>query len=293
MSTGTSRRRPRRRLTEAERKERRARDRERMCEAAQALLSSDGWRHWVQVRATNGLGRYSFHNQLLIALQTAGRATFVAGYRAWLELGYHVDKGEKAIRILAPMAIKDDDADPEDDSDDEARIVFRAVSVFDRRQVSALPDREPEPLEPPTEPLTGESHAHLLDPLRRFAGELGFSVSFESIAGPEGGWCDQRARRIVVNADAPANAQVRTLVHELAHALGVGYRDYGRGRAEVIVDTVTFIVCSSLGLDVGCESVPYVASWGEDGALNAVTEFAQTIDALARRLEDALDAEPN
>jgi hypothetical protein len=80
------------------------------------------------------------------------------------------------------------------------------------------------------------------------------------------------------------------LVHELAHALGVGYEQFGRERAEVIVDTVTFIVCGSVGLDVGGESIPYVAGWGEDGALEAITEFAATIDTLARRLEDALAA---
>jgi hypothetical protein len=31
-----------------------------------------------------------------------------------------------------------------------------------------------------------------------------------------------------------------------------------------------------------------VAGWGEDGALDSVLEFAETIDTLARRLEDAL-----
>jgi hypothetical protein len=35
-------------------------------------------------------------------------------------------------------------------------------------------------------------------------------------------------------------------------------------------------------------AVPYVAGWGEDGALEAVTEFAKTIDELARRIENAL-----
>lgn len=35
------------------------------------------------------------------------------------------------------------------------------------------------------------------------------------------------------------------------------------------------------------ESVPYVAGWGETGALNAVNEYG-TIDRLARRIEDAL-----
>jgi hypothetical protein len=56
------------------------------------------------------------------------------------------------------------------------------------------------------------------------------------------------------------------------------------------VDTVTFIVCGAVGLDVSGESIPYVAGWGEDGALQAVTEFATLIDSLARRMESALNA---
>jgi hypothetical protein len=70
--------------------------------------------------------------------------------------------------------------------------------------------------------------------------------------------------------------------------LGFGYEGFGRARAEVIVDTVTFVVCRAVGLRVDGESVPYVGGWGEDGALDSVLEFAETIDTLARRLEDAL-----
>ncbi len=78
-------------------------------------------------------------------------------------------------------------------------------------------------------------------------------------------------------------------MHELAHALGLGYEQYGREQAEVLVDCVTYIVCASVGLDVGGESIPYIAGWGEDGALDAIREYAQTIDTIARRIEDALD----
>ncbi len=52
--------------------------------------------------------------------------------------------------------------------------------------------------------------------------------------------------------------------------------------------TVTYIVCSSVGLDVGGESVSYIAGWGEDGALAAIRTYAETIDTVARRIEDAL-----
>ena len=85
-----------------------------------------------------------------------------------------------------------------------------------------------------------------------------------------------------------ANTQVRVLVHEIAHALGVGYSEYGRRRAEVLVDTVTFIVCGAVGLDTGGSTVPYVAGWGESGELDAIRGYAEMIDQIARRIEGSL-----
>ena len=122
------------RLSEAEREQRRARDRERLKLAAEQLLSSDGWERWVRVRSRNGLARYSINNQLLIALARPD-ATFVAGFRSWLELGYQVGKGEKAIWILAPLKIKERDRASGEETG-ETRTVFRAVPVFDRAQVT-------------------------------------------------------------------------------------------------------------------------------------------------------------
>jgi hypothetical protein len=273
-------------LTDVEREQRRAQDRERLKRAAEQLLTSEGWRRWVVVRSRNGLARYSFNNQLLIALARPD-ATFVAGFRTWRELGYQVCRSEKAIWILAPMPVKERDRLSGEETG-EVRTWFRAVPVFDRAQVTA--GENARPLEPPCEPLEGDSHEHLLGPLERFARSLGFAVVFEQTTGAAGGWCDLKRRRIVVDAGRPANARVRILIHEIAHALGVDYQRYGRERAEVIVDTVTFIVSSSVGLEVGGEAIPYVAGWGEHGALDAVSECAGTIDQVARRIEGALDA---
>jgi hypothetical protein len=96
----------------------------------------------------------------------------------------------------------------------------------------------------------------------------------------------------IVIATGPANAQVRTLVHELAHAHGLGYAELGRERCEVLVDCVTYVVCGSVGLDVGGESIPYVAGWGEDGALDAIREYARNIDTVARHIEEAFAPVP-
>jgi hypothetical protein len=169
-------------------------------------------------------------------------------------------------------------------------VFFKTAFVFELSQTEPLAGVEPVALGPPCESLTGDSHAYLLAPLRAFAQSLGYAVSFERIEGSAGGWCDLKNKRIVVDADVPANAQLRTLIHETAHALGVDYEHYTRQQAEVIVDTVTFLSARSAGLRVDGESIPYVAGWGEDGALEAVTDFAETIDALARRIEDVLHA---
>ena len=278
-----------RKLSEAERDERRQADRDRLEQAARALLSSDGWQRWVKVRATNGLARYSFGNQLLIAMQRPD-ATYVAGFRAFLQLNRCVRKGERAIRILAPMSIgnRDSQAEQQADARETRRTVFRAVSVFDVAQTDALPGTDPVPLDPPCQPIEGDTHAHLMDPLAQLAEELGYSVDPRPLEGSAGGWCDSKQHVIVVNRDLPANAQVRVLVHEIAHALGIGYRDYGRERAEVLVDTAAYVVCGSVGLDVSGSSVPYVAGWGENGELDSVRKYAETIDGIARRIEDSL-----
>jgi hypothetical protein len=192
-------------------------------------LASDGWQRWVRVRVRGGLARLSLNNELLVALACPD-ATFAAGFKAWLRLGYCVRKGEKGDRIIAPTPIKASD-DRDDEHDAQTRALFTGVAVCDRPQVAPLEGVELTPLEPPCEPLTGDSHAHLLAPLQAFTPSLGFTVSFEPVPGATGGWCDQQAPRIVVEVDQPANARFRILIHETMHALGIACAEYGRDRA--------------------------------------------------------------
>lgn len=278
----------RRRLTDDERAQRRAHDRERLEQAARDLLTSGGWQRWVKVRSRNGLARYSLNNQLLIALH-APDAQFVAGFHAWKDLGRRVAKGQHGIRILAPMPLQARDDSDAKTEDERPRTLFKSVVVFDVAQTEVIDGCDPVPLEPERQPITGDSHAHLLCPLTALAGQLGFRVEQRKLDGAADGWCDPKRKEILVNERLPANARVRLLVHEIAHAYGIGYADRGRARAEVMVDCVTYIVCAQLGLDTSGETIPYVAGWGEDGALEAIQADAQTIDEVARQIENALD----
>jgi hypothetical protein len=271
---------------EQARTERRRADRERLRHAAEQLLSPEGWMRWVLARAT--FSGYSANNCMLLAQQCHERGIptqRVAGLRAWHKAGRRVRKGEKALRISVPVRYTPRGKDGEESG--ETRVFFRMACVFAFSQTDPLPGAKPRGPRQRCEPLHGSSHMHLLAPLGAFAQSLGYSVSFTALAGTARGWCDFERRSIRVDARAPANTQVRILIHECVHALGIDYERYGRNRAEVIADTVTFIACAGIGLAVDAESVPYVASWGDAGALAAVTESARTIDRLARRIEDA------
>jgi len=189
------------------------------------------------------------------------------------------------IRILAPVTIKQRDDNGEDTA--EKKVLFRTVAVFDVSQTDG-----PAIERPAVQPMTGDSHAAYLRPLEVLAHSLGFSVSYENLSEGLGGYCDATMKHIAVNKNEAVNQQVRVLIHEIAHALGVGYEEYGREQAEVLVETATFIVATSIGLDTTGSSIPYVAHWGAADAVKAIETFASVVDKLARTIEKAVkDAE--
>lgn len=278
--------------TPEEREQKRAEDRARVEASVRALLTSDGWRQWAETRAS--FHDYSFGNTMLIALQCP-QATAVAGFRHWLELERHVRKGEKGIRIMAPMVVGGSKEERSNvrkgaparndgwETDKGPRVMFRSVSVFDVSQT------EGEPLpEPPREPVTGDSHAGYLEKLTAYAASIGAPVRYAG-TGSAGGYYSEKDGEIVLSDEPrPANARVRTLVHELAHAVGVPtYKEHGQASAEVIVETAAHIVCGAIGLDTAGESIPYIAGWGERGDLAAIRTYAETVDKIARELEAA------
>lgn len=292
------RRSPRRKLSEEERAAKRAAERELMAAATQQLRSSEGWQRWLAVR--RHFHRYSLHNQLLIADQRPD-ATRVAGFRQWLKLGYAVRKGEHGISIWAPCPPskralrewKEAGADP----DERPRTRFRLVRVFDRAQVSALPEFPggPVDLDAPGQPIEGEGLAFLFPALRELGASIGSAIRARWIPGPAKGYYEPATRDIVVEEVGEgfsANAQVATTIHELSHALVRCERleedpRLSYAEEEVVVECVSHAVCASVGLDIAGAAVPYMASWGSG---EEIERYAALIDRLARRIEDAVAA---
>jgi hypothetical protein len=78
------------------RAQRRRDDREFAQGAVEALRTSAGFRAWL--RARRSFRSFSLANQVLIAMQDPD-ATYVAGFRRWLQLGYAPRRGSRALKI--------------------------------------------------------------------------------------------------------------------------------------------------------------------------------------------------
>jgi antirestriction protein ArdC len=286
----------RRKLTDDERAARREADRQKTREAVEALKTSEGWQRWLSLR--RHFHRYSLANQLLIALQKPD-ATCVAGFRAWLKLGYAVRRGERAIKIwipIPPSKHKLDEwrsrgADPAE----RPRTFFRLGPVFDRSQVDPLPPpAEPIALDPPIAPLEGDELAWAWPKLVTLASDLGSTVTVKWLPPGRGGSYNLTTHAIVINKAASVNQRVKTLVHELGHRLVRAEPHDDKApmtydEEELVVESVAFTVCGSLGFDTSSYSIPYLASWSEGAELETIERAAGVIDRIARRIEDALD----
>ena len=70
-------------------------------EGLKELFESEKYKSYLSTMSK--FHNYSFNNTLLIAMQKP-EATLVAGFKAWQKnFNRHVNKGEKGIRILAPV----------------------------------------------------------------------------------------------------------------------------------------------------------------------------------------------
>ena len=223
------------------------------------LRTSEGWQAWLKV--AKKFHRYSFFNQLLITTQCP-HASHVAGYRKWNELGRQVRKGEKGLKIFAPMTRKDEETQT------TKLVGFRLASVFDISQTDGdpLPDQ-------PVWPITESGPEGLWDHLQQnLPDDVTLEIRDDSLRG-ERGYLQREAKRIViVRAEEPS--MCATLLHELSHwfdaELEANPAIYAHTRAdcEVVAESAAWLVAQQVGLDVHSEAVHYLASWhGDDSAL--------------------------
>jgi hypothetical protein len=244
------------------------------------LTTSEKWTQYLDVQSK--FYRYSPNNVMLILLQNP-YATRVAGYNAWKALDHQVMAKESALRILAPMTYKRDDA-PEGENAREIRG-FKLVPVFDISQTEGpdLPDI--------VSKLEGLAPEGVFVKLTEFAQGIGFRVerpeSLESGANGDTTHSEGRIRVVSSNSEAQ---QAKTLAHEIGHALlhdpGVeATKDLERGLKELEAESAAYVICTALGMDTSDYSFGYVAGWA-----GGAPEALAGIKASTGRIQKAATA---
>ena len=245
---------------------------------ALTLARSDEYRAWLDHLAR--FHAYSVNNTLLIHLQHR-HASRVAGFHRWKTLGRSVKKGEKGIKILAPIVVKKRDDDANDDDPGRAVTFFKVVHVFDisQTQGDALPEI--------AHKLTGMAPAGAYDALAAVARAERLSIEYADLGPSCNGSYSPDVRRIRIATGRSEAQRVKTLAHELAHHFTES--DCDRPAAEIIAESVAYVVSDALGMDTSGYSFGYVASW-TDGDAAPIRETIADVQKVAHRLLDALES---
>jgi N-terminal domain of anti-restriction factor ArdC len=257
--------------------------------AVAAITSSDDWKRYMQF--ARAFHHYSFNNILLMMVQADKRdmapLTHVAGFRRWAELKHPVSKGEKGLRIFAPMVIKLKEGDQ---GYPGSRVVgFRLTTVFDVQQTEG----DAAPVAPVAQgTMSGTVARGALTALGDHAQSLGYPWRYGNTGKAEG-HTDMNRREIVISSEHE-NDDAQTfaiLSHEVAHATLHTDGDYEyakhRGVAETEAESVAYIVAGMFGVDMSDTSFHYVAGWARDPevVVTAGTRIMKTAKAIIDLIE--------
>ena len=209
---------------------------------------------------------YSFGNVLEIARQRPS-ASRVAGMYAWNQLGRRVKKGEKGIRILAPInGIKrKPDAEAEKDiTKQNTRVLvgFRNAYVFDVEQTEGVEL----PAMREVYGDVGENHDRLLAFIERRGIELVFTEKIAPALGMSYGG------RIAILPGQSKAETFATLVHELAHEM-LHKAERRTTTTKIVRETeaeaIAFVVGKAVGLEAGSASADYIHLYHGNASLLA------------------------
>jgi hypothetical protein len=207
---------------------------------------------------------YSFGNILEIARQKP-TATRVAGMYAWNQLGRRIKKGEKGIRILAPIVgVKrkpEEEAEKDITKQNHAVLVgFRNAYVFDVSQTEGaeLPAMRE------ISGDVGENRDRLLSFIEQQGIELVFTENIAPALGVSYGG------RIAILPGQSKAEEFSTLVHELAHEM-LHKAERRTTTTKVVKETeaeaIAFIISKAVGLETGSASADYIQLYHGNASL--------------------------
>ena len=251
------------------------------------------------------LAMSKFHNysplNIQMILRQNPRASHVASFKKWKdEFSRSVNKGEKALRIFAPITVKKRDSKTNEplldkDGKEITYTSFKLVPVFD---VSQTDGKE---LPKPVYELKGsyQDYGNLYKSAKEVSEANGVPISFSENTKGAKGYYSPVSNEIVIKKGLSEQHTLKTIFHEMAHSdlhnlEKRAETPFNLSTAELQAESVAFVVASHYGLDTSEYSFGYLANWTQDprglsdleGQIKIVQKEA---DSLIARIDQALE----
>ena len=234
---------------------------------------------------------YSLNNQLLIHMQKPD-STLCASYTTWKKFDRYVRKGEKGIRIICPSPYKMQTLqtvrDPKTgkpellaDGSKKKEMVEKIIPFYKVGYTYDISQTDGEPLPEVTTKLKGDLDSRQ-NKLKAALLEISpVPIHFQSISGETNGYYDLTKKEIVVDSSLSEKHSLKTLIHELAHALlhDTSIKDAPKDTPtrEVQAESVAYVVCQYFGIDTSDYSFGYISTWSSDKNIEELKKSLEVI----------------
>lgn len=270
------------------------------------MFESDKYRTYLQTMSR--FHKYSLNNTMLIAMQKPD-ATLVAGFNKWKDgFGRNVKKGEKGIKIIAPVPYKVKEEQQKLDPVTKAPLLdsngkiqmeeverqiptFRVVSVFDVNQT------EGKEIPSLVNDLVGnvEHFDAFMEALKRTSP---VPIEIKPTQDGSDGYYHLEDKSITIREGMSEIQTISATVHEIAHSKlhdKAVLDDKGepvkkdRNTEEVEAESISYAVCNYYGIETADNSLGYIANWSKGKELKELKSSLELIGKTSSELITSID----
>lgn len=257
---------------------------------------------------------YSLNNIILIYMQKPN-ATMVAGFGKWKDqFGRHVNKGEKGIKIIAPvlynkkverekrdpqtqMVVVDEHGEPVMEEITVRVPKFKVTSVFDLSQTDG------KPLPTLIHDLYGnvENYDVFMKAIRR-SSPTPMDIVPLSQEEHGDGYYSVSEKHIYLREGMSETQTISAALHEMAHAMlhsrealeaekqqNPEAKPKTKAQKEVEAESVSYAVCQYYGIETKGNSFGYIVNWSKDQGLPELKASLETINRTADTIITGID----
>ena len=276
------------------------------------LFASDQYADYL--KTMSHFHNYSLNNIMLIYMQKPD-ATMVAGFGKWKDqFGRHVNKGEKAIKIIAPVLynkkVEREKRDPKTQMlvvDDEGNPVMEEITIrvprFKVTPVFDLSQTDGKPLPTLVHDLYGNVNNYevFMEAIRR-SSPVPVDIVPLNQNDHGDGYYSLSEKHIYLRSGMSQVQTISAAIHEVAHAMlhskemmeaekqqNPEAKPKSKAQKEIEAESVSYACCQYYSLETKENSFGYIASWSKNQELPELKASLETINKTASAIITSID----